>query len=156
MSFGGLGLGILMTGVQTASQAAVVNVIDSGRAAVMFSFMRGTGMCVGVALGSTIFLNALEAKLGDLGLPQEIAAEAEGYLEQVLRPMAIDDPMRAPLLTAYAAGSRATFIFMAALSALGLLITIGIKHSSMDKMFESRFTVRLPAEAAGAEQEKTS
>lgn len=99
-------------------------------------------MCVGVAIGGTIFLNTMQSKLSDLGLPTSIAEDAEGYLHQVLRHMDPTDPMFKPLLQAYASGVRGIFVGMTGIAAGGLVLSAGVRHYSMDKLLTSRYTAR--------------
>lgn len=147
----GLGIGAIFTSVQFASQAAVKNTIDSGRASVMYAFLRLTGMCIGVAIGGTVFLNAMNDELGDVGLPTAIADDAQGYLHNVLRQMDLDHPWRERLIEAYAEGCQAVFITMTALAAAALVASAGIKHFSMDRILVSKFSAR----TAVADTEKT-
>jgi MFS family permease len=136
----GTGLGVILAAVNFATQASVASAMDSGRAAAMYTFMRGIGMCLGVALGGTVFVNAMKVKLAALGLPLTIAENAEGYVEQV-SDLPRDDRMRTALLRAYAAGFRGVFIAMTAVSAATLLLTLAIKEFTMEKVSTGRFTV---------------
>jgi MFS family permease len=137
----GLGLGIILSAVNFATQASVTNTSDSGRAGAMYAFMRGVGMCVGVAIGGTIFVNAMKVELQKLGLPTSIAEQAEGYVEEVLAHLPTEDPLRGMILQAYAMGFTGVFIGLTAISASTLVLTLTIKQFSMDKVLESRYSV---------------
>lgn len=137
----GLGLGMILSSVNFASQAAVLQTIDSGRAAVMYAFMRTVGFCVGIAAGGAIFVNAMAAELRRLDLPVEIADDAEAYLASTLPFMPDSDPRKVDLLRAYAVALRAVFIGMTAISGAALAVSVFIKHYSLDRILESRYAV---------------
>jgi MFS family permease len=138
----GLGLGIILSAVNFATQASIVDTSDSGRAAAMYAFMRGVGMCFGVALGGTIFVNAMKVKLTSLDLPSSIADQAESYTQVVTR-LPDDEPLKAILLQAYASGFTAVFVGMTAISATALILTFAMKPFSLDKVMASQYTVAL-------------
>ena len=137
----GLGLGMILSSVNFASQAAVLNTIDSGRAAVMYAFMRTTGFCIGIAAGGAIFVNAMTAELRRVGLPIEIADDAEAFLASTLPSMPDSDPRKAALLHAYAIALHAVFIGMTAFSGAALVVSVVIKHYSLDRILESRYAI---------------
>lgn len=137
----GLGLGMILSSVNFATQASVTNDSDSGRAAAMYAFMRTLGMTVGVALGGTIFQNLMKQRLRQVGLDEAIATHAEGFVEKVLRNLNPEDPLRARALSAYVYGFRGIFIAMTAISAVALVGTACIRHFSMDRILESKFSL---------------
>ncbi len=88
----GIGHGMLLTSVNVGIQA-VSHVEDAGRAAAMYAFMRTLGMAIGVAIGGTVFQNVMNKKLDKLGLPADIAHNAEAYVKK-LAQMDPNDPQR--------------------------------------------------------------
>ena len=136
----GLGLGMILSSVNFATQASVIDTADSGRAAAMYAFMRTLGMTLGVALGGTIFQNFMSRKLRALELPEAIAKNAEAYIE-VLLEMPENGTMRINVLKAYAHGFRSVFVAMLIISVIALLATREIKHFSMDRILESKFSL---------------
>lgn len=63
----GTGLGIGLAAVNIATQAAVT-AADSGRATMLYTFVRSVGMCLGMGMGQSIFLNAMKRNLRVTGL----------------------------------------------------------------------------------------
>jgi MFS family permease len=144
----GLGLGMILSSVNFATQASVVDTADSGRAAGMYAFMRTLGMTLGVALGGTIFQNLMKQKLRDLGLPEAIAMNAEAYV-QFLREMPVDDPTRVGVLKAYASGFRGVFVAETVIAVVALVGTGLVRHFSMDRILESKFRIEKGTEKTG-------
>ena len=131
---------MILSSVNFATQASVIDTADSGRAAAMYAFMRTLGMTLGVALGGTIFQNFMSRKLRALELPEAIAKNAEAYIE-VLLEMPENGAMRINVLKAYAHGFRSVFVAMTIISVVALLATREIKHFSMDRILESKFSL---------------
>ena len=104
----------------------------------MYAFMRTLGQVIGVAVGGTVFQNVMGAKLGQLGLPVAIADDAEGYVE-VLQSLAPTDPNRVAALVAYVAGFRGVFEVLTAVSAVGLVVSLMIRHFGLGHILESNF-----------------
>lgn len=83
----GLGLGMILSSVNFATQASVVNDTDSGCAVALYAFIHTLGMTLGVAIGGTIFQNLMKQKLRGLGLDEAIAKNAEGFVKETLRSL---------------------------------------------------------------------
>jgi len=88
----GIGNGMLLTGLNVGVQAAS-RTEDAGRAAAMYAFMRTLGMSFGVAVGGSTFQNVMSSKLGELGLPESIAYDAEAFVK-TMSSMDPVDPVR--------------------------------------------------------------
>ena len=133
---------MILSSVNFATQASVVNNADSGRAAAMYAFMRTLGMTLGVAIGGTIFQNLMKQKLRELGLAEAIAENAEAFVEETLRHLPADDPVLINALKAYTYGFRGVFVGMTAIAGFALLASFAIKHFSMDKILVSKFSLQ--------------
>ena len=138
----GLGLGMSLSSVSFATQASVVDTRDSGRAAAMYAFMRTLGMTLGVALGGTIFQNLLKHKLRDLGLDENIATQAEGYVELLGEVPTENRWMLDDVLGAYAYGFKGVFVAATGIAGGALLASSLVKHYSMNKLLDSRFKLK--------------
>ena len=57
---------------------------DGPYALAMYTSIRTFGMCVGVAVGGTAFQNLLAKYLGESGLDESIARDAEQYVKVLL------------------------------------------------------------------------
>ncbi|KAF2437973.1 MFS general substrate transporter [Karstenula rhodostoma CBS 690.94] len=136
----GVGFGKVLTSVNVGIQA-ISKVEDAAMSASMYAFMRSLGMPLGVAISGTAFTNAMSSKLSSYGLPGEIAHDSERYI-YVLRTMAADDPRKTAILESYMHGFRTVFILITSLSASALAVSLLIKHFSMNKKLQSRFSVR--------------
>jgi hypothetical protein len=100
--------------------------------------MRTLGMTIGVAVGGTVFQNLMAHKLGDLSLPVEIAKNAEAYVA-ILKTLAATDPARSGILQAYVHGFKGVFQVLTAISGIGLLSSLLIKHHDMNKVLKSSY-----------------
>ncbi|KAK3312811.1 major facilitator superfamily domain-containing protein [Apodospora peruviana] len=99
----GIGHGMLLTSINVGIQA-ISNVEDAGRAAAMYAFMRTLGMSIGVAIGGTVFQNLMSKKLEELGLPDEISHNSEGFVPK-MRAMDPTDPVHHDALNIHWASS---------------------------------------------------
>ena len=137
----GLGLGNLLSSINFATQASVVDTRDSGRAAAMYAFMRTLGMTVGVAIGGTIFQNTMKTKLKELGLDPDIAVQAEAFVIKVLHARPRDDPLVKEALKAYVYGFKMVFVTMTVIAGVAMCLTVFIKQYSMDRILESKYSI---------------
>ena len=108
----------------------------------MYAFMRTLGMTIGVAIGGTIFQNLMKKKLNELGLPEDIAKDAEGYVYAVLKSGQVDEAMRSKVLEAYVKGFQGVFIFMTAANGFALMGSVAIKRFSLDRILVSRYRLK--------------
>ncbi|KAL4800099.1 major facilitator superfamily domain-containing protein [Aspergillus venezuelensis] len=78
----GVGHGFLLGPGLFAAQATCTP-DDAAVATSMYSFMRSFGMCLGVAVGGTMFQNVLKDQLKNDGLPGWIATDATAYAQKL-------------------------------------------------------------------------
>lgn len=138
----GMGMGSVLTSVNFAVQATV-HTEDAGRGAALYAFMRSVGMAIGVAIGGTVFQNLMQNRLDSLNVPnaKDIAHNAEAFIK-TLHGLDATDPLRSAALDAYSKGSQGAFEVVTAVCALGLLLSLCIKHANMDKILESKHSSR--------------
>lgn len=162
----GVGNGMLLTGVNVGVQA-VSRVEDAGRAAAMYAFTRTLGMSIGVAVGGTVFQNAMARRLAELGLAEGMAHDAEAFVGTVAR-MDPADPTRVGAVQACrfiiisswcytrlpgdsvltteisgsdVAGFHGVYWLITGAAIGAFLCSLIIKRHSMDKLLESRFVL---------------
>ncbi|KAH7628156.1 major facilitator superfamily domain-containing protein [Sordaria sp. MPI-SDFR-AT-0083] len=136
----GIGHGMLLTSVNVGIQA-ISRVEDAGSAAAMYAFMRTLGMSLGVAIGGTVFQNVMVKRLGELGLPIEIAHNSEQFVRQ-MAAMDPKDPVRIGALDAYVAGFHGVYWTITGAGVAALICSLFIQRHSMDKILESKFVLR--------------
>ncbi|KAK5939254.1 hypothetical protein PMZ80_008557 [Knufia obscura] len=143
--FFGLGMGMLLSSLNFAIQASV-NPEDAGRAAGMYAFARSVGMTVGVAVGGAVFQNVMRGRLEGLGVPRadEIAKGAEGFIGRLegMDGTGEEGVLRGEIMEGYVVGFRGVWICMMGLCGVGLVVSLLIRRASLDKVLQSRFTVR--------------
>ena len=125
-------LGPLIFGTQ-----AMARTEDVAYAAAMYIFLRTLGYSMGVAIGGTAFQNTLSTRLGAAGLPLSIARNAESYVA-VLDAMPKSSMEYQQLVQAYSSAFKTVWEIMTAFAALGLLLSLGVAHYSLDRKHESR------------------
>ncbi|EXJ84689.1 hypothetical protein A1O3_05359 [Capronia epimyces CBS 606.96] len=126
----GLGHGLLLNALNTASQAVSV-AGHEGAAVAMYAFLRSFGMAVGVGIGGSVFQNVMKRRLVALHLDPDIARNAEAYIA-VLHDTH-PSPHRSAILNAYVHGFRGVFAVFCALAALALLVGLFIRHHDINK-----------------------
>jgi len=134
----GLGTGMLFAGMGIAIPASSA-AADNAYAVAFFSFFRALGQGVGVAIGGTIFQNAIRQKLLKYPLLAPLANEysknAAG-LVQVIKAMQ-SGPAKTQLIQAYADGIKVIWVVMCGLSAVALFTMVFVKEFSMDIALET-------------------
>lgn len=133
----GVGNGMLLTGINVGIQA-ISHVVDCGRAAAMYAFMRTLGMSIGVAIGGNVFQNVMANRLRDLSLPAEIAFHAESFVRKLVA-LAPGDPLREGVLDAYSVGFKGVFWVMTGAALIGFVSSLIIRRHSMDKSLGTDF-----------------
>ena len=128
----GLILGPLVFAAQTIARAR-----DVAQATAMYTFVRTFGMCLGVAIGGTVFQNLSSHYLGNDHLPPNITPNAEAYVTQ-LKNMPEHSEFRHSVLHAYARAFRGLFAVM---TEFGGLMSLAIGKHTMDKEQESGHTL---------------
>ena len=137
----GLGSGVVLSSLNFGTQALCREGRDAGRAASMYAFCRTLGMTIGVAVGGTTFQNLMSHKLKQLGIDTSIAKNAEGYIQVMLKQT---PEQRAKPIAAYLHGLRGIYIVMTAAACAAFLLSLLIKHKSMDRRLVSSFYVEAP------------
>jgi MFS family permease len=135
---GGVGAGMLFPAMALTVQAAA-NGKDQAYAATMFSFMRGFGQTIGVAIGGVIFQNQIKKKLLTFPLlahdANEYAEDAAGLVE-VIKALP-DGLMKDQLRESYTYALRYIWIVMTALSAVALVASAFTKAYALDQENET-------------------
>ncbi|KAF8253207.1 MFS general substrate transporter [Wilcoxina mikolae CBS 423.85] len=136
----GLGHGLLLNSLNVSVQA-IARTEDVAHATAMYTFLRSFGMCLGVAIGSAVFQNVLDASLAAKGLPEGIAKDATGFLS-VLKGME-EGKKKHDILEAYAEAFRGLFRVLTGISVVGGLAA-GLVDSghTMDKELSSEHVLR--------------
>ncbi|KAK5625659.1 hypothetical protein RRF57_001375 [Xylaria bambusicola] len=116
----GTGQGGILNAQNFATQA-MCKKGDEAAAAAMYAFIRQFGMALGVGIGGTTFQNVMTLKLRWLGLPVEIAKQAESYIS-VLHKMPAGD-YKNKVLDAYKYGFTGLFAFYLGISVVALVIS---------------------------------
>lgn len=127
----GFGHGAILNAQNFATQA-MCKPGEEGAAAAMYGFMRQFGTALGVCIGGSAFQNVMSLKLSWQGLPDEIAKNAEGYVEQLWAMP--DDPQRTTILNAYVFGFRGVYAVYVGAAGVALVVSVlGIEHYDMNK-----------------------
>ncbi|KAI1084983.1 major facilitator superfamily transporter [Whalleya microplaca] len=117
----GFGQGIVLNAQNFASQA-MCKPGDEASAAAMYAFVRQFGMALGVNIGGTVFQNVMALKLEWLGLPVEIAKQAESYIS-TLKSLPQGE-YRNGIIDSYKYGFVGIYSVYLALSSVALLISV--------------------------------
>ena len=140
---GGIGHGLLLNGQNIAAQA-ICKPRDEGAAATMYALLRGFGMAVGVAIGGSIFQNVMKIKLRQLGLPEEIANQAESYIP-VLHQLPDGLPLKESLMGAYVYGLHGVYGSFCGIAGLAGLVSILLQHYDLNRKLEGEHTLETTA-----------
>ncbi|KAM7184109.1 Major Facilitator Superfamily domain containing protein [Naviculisporaceae sp. PSN 640] len=160
------GHGLVVLSLSIATQAVVSNrdIRDTAQAVSMFIFLRQFGICLGVAVGGTVFDNvlrhAIERRAGtpglDLpyGIARDIARNSAAFAAGPLNALPEGDQKTA-LLDAYVEGFHAIFYLLLSIAAFSLLLSFLIKHHDMNKQLSSQHQLEgkrpgMPAEQGAA------
>ncbi|KAK4504762.1 hypothetical protein PRZ48_002724 [Zasmidium cellare] len=135
----GIGQGLLFMAHSIASQAACQQK-DAAHATSMYSFFRSLGLCLGVALGGTIFQNFFQNHASGLDLPAVVAENAEGFAHLLKSMPAGAD--RLAIVMNYSWSFQMLFAVLCGISGLGLLISCFIGGHSLNQGLESEHKLR--------------
>jgi hypothetical protein len=133
--FVGFGHGLVLMSINFCLQA-LANSGDMGYAAAMYTFSRTFGMCIGVAIGGTVFQNRLATHLAQLGLPVNVATNAEAFVA-TLKSLPIQSPQRKAYSLVYNSSFRNVIEVLVGIAALGGILSLFIGHASMDRPLDS-------------------
>ncbi|KAI0465743.1 major facilitator superfamily transporter [Xylaria cf. heliscus] len=131
----GVGQGAILNAQNFASQAMCKRG-DEAAAASMYAFVRQFGMALGVGIGGTAFQNVMAIKLRRLGLPVEIAKQAESYISILHRLP--EGPYKDNVIDAYKYGFTGVFSFYLGVSVIAFVISlIFVKNADLTRHLES-------------------
>jgi hypothetical protein len=131
----GLGHGLVLMSLNFCTQALAES-RDVGYAAAMYTFLRTFGMCVGVAIGGTVFQNRMKAHLTEMNLPLEVATNTDAFVTTLKRLPAASS-QRIAFTLAYSLSFRNLIEALAGIAVLGGLLSLLIGHASMDRPLDS-------------------
>jgi EmrB/QacA subfamily drug resistance transporter len=135
----GIGLGLLFPAMGFSIQASAPQK-DAAGAVAMFTFFRGLGQSVGVAIGGVIFQNRIKAKL--LTFP-DIAPLAGKYaqdasaLVEIIKSLPKDSPIKAQLKIGYADALKWIWIVMCGFAGVAMLASFYVKSYTLDLGLET-------------------
>ncbi|KAI8628044.1 major facilitator superfamily transporter [Xylariaceae sp. FL1651] len=131
----GTGQGAVLNAQNFASQA-MCKKGDEAAAAAMYAFVRQFGMALGVGVGGTAFQNVMAIKLRQLGLPVDIAKQAESYIS-VLHTMP-DGEHKNKIFEAYNYGFTGLYSFYLGVSFFALVVSLlFVKNADLTRVHES-------------------
>lgn len=130
----GLGTGMLFPAMALSIQAACEPGFN-GHASAFYSFLRGVGQSVGVAVSGVIFQNAFRRKLADL---PAFAALADEYSRDATVVVGVIKAMpegadRSDLIQAYADSLRIIWVSLLAFAAAGMLLSATIRGYTLNQ-----------------------
>lgn len=143
----GTALGFLLPALETASQA-MARPQDLTHATSTYIFMRSFGLCIGVAVGGTVFSNVFLRGLQRRGIrnAKAIAANSEAYAQHLKTVAASED--KSKILAAYVDGFHGVFYLLVALAAVALVLSAFIRDHNMDQQLRSGHRVQRQDDSA--------
>ena len=145
----GLGHGLILMSLNFSVQA-MADTRDVAYAAAMYTFTRTFGMCIGVAVGGTVFQNELRKHLSELHLPTKVANDAEGFVTTLKALPHASVQYQANVL-AYVNSFKTVFEVLTAIAGLAALLSLFIKEYTMDKGLDSEHVLRQAKESSASE-----
>ncbi|KAK5113590.1 hypothetical protein LTR85_010819 [Meristemomyces frigidus] len=134
----GIGLGGLFPALQFQLQAAS-DPKTLAFSVAMFSFFRGLGQTLGIAIGGTIFQNELASKLSQQPLfadrAQELAKDATSLVSWMRS--APEGEARQVMRTAYTESLQTVYIALACLALAATAVSLFIRHYDIDQAMET-------------------
>ncbi|KAI0108994.1 MFS general substrate transporter [Nemania sp. FL0031] len=133
-----VGHGLLVLSLNIATQA-IASTRDVAYAVSMFTFVRQFGICLGVAIGGTVFENVLLHALEHYGFPYEVALDTARNAAAFSGPLTSmpDGPEKTAFLNAFVEGFHGILYLLLALAAVSLFLSLFIKHHDMNKQLDS-------------------
>lgn len=136
---GGAGAGILFPAMALTVQAAASGK-DQAYAATMFSFVRGVGQTLGVAVGGVVFQNQMKKKMLTFPLLADMADEyskdAAGLVE-IIKALPAGE-MKDQLRESYTDACKYIWVVVTVLSALALVSSAWTKAYDLNRVNESK------------------
>lgn len=134
----GMGHGCIIVSSSMCVQA-LAEAKDSAQAASMYTFLRSFGMCLGVAVGSTVTQNRLHHQLQIRQLPLEIAENAQGFIASLRKSKSSYSPSFIySVNTAYVQSLKNLFEVLVAVAGLGLIAALFLKSVNMNKRLDTQ------------------
>jgi MFS family permease len=135
----GLGMGLLFSSMNLATQAAVPE-RDVAFAAAMYIFTRSLGQSIGVAVGGVVFQSQFAVQLRThesvAGNATALAQDASG-LVQVIKAMPEDAPERRLIVIAYAEALKVVWVIMAGIAFMALVMSMATEGLTLDRKLET-------------------
>ncbi|KAH8899443.1 major facilitator superfamily transporter [Thozetella sp. PMI_491] len=130
----GLGLGMLFPAMALSIQAACEPALN-GQASAFFSFLRGLGQALGVALSGVVFQNVFRQKLSELPAFASVADQFSRDATIVVSIIAEmgDSPEKTALVQAYSDSLRMIWVMMIACCAVAMLLGFTVKGYSLNQ-----------------------
>ncbi|KAI1125316.1 MFS general substrate transporter [Nemania abortiva] len=129
-----VGHGLLVLSLNIATQA-IASTRDVAYAVSMFTFIRQFGICLGVAIGGTVFENVLLHALERHGFPRDMALDTARNAAAFSGPL--DGPEKTAFLNSFVEGFHGILYLLLALAAISLFLSLFIKHHDMNKQLDS-------------------
>ncbi|GAP88123.1 putative major facilitator superfamily transporter [Rosellinia necatrix] len=133
-----VGHGLLVLSLNVAAQA-ISPTRDVAYAVSMFTFVRQFGICLGVAIGGTVFENVLLHALERHGFSYELALDTARNAAAFSGPLTSmpDGPEKTAFLDSFVEGFHGILYLLLALAAVSLFLSLFVKHHDMNKQLES-------------------
>ena len=139
-----LGLGLLFTGMNMATQASATEKYV-GFAAAMYIFLRALGQACGVAVGGVVFQSQFAVKLRqypDLARNATALAKDASGLVQVIKSIPEGTQERTAIVDAYADALKSVWAVMAGLAFVALVLSLGTKGLDLNAKIETEQALR--------------
>ncbi|KAI3326327.1 MFS general substrate transporter [Xylariaceae sp. AK1471] len=137
-----VGHGLIVLSLSIATQA-IASTRDLAYAVSMFTFLRQFGICLGVAIGGTVFQNVLLHALERGGFPHDVALATSRNAAAFSGPLNSmpNGPEKTAYLDAFVEGFHGIFYLLLALAALSLILSLFVKHHDMNTKLESEHQI---------------
>ncbi|KNG90598.1 hypothetical protein ANOM_001292 [Aspergillus nomiae NRRL 13137] len=134
----GLGHGCIIVSSSICVQA-LAEARDSAQAASMYTFLRSCGMCLGVAVGTSVVQNQLRHQLQIRHLPVEIAENAQIFIASLknAKPSYSASFIYA-VNSAYVHSLKTLFEVLVAVAGVGLIAALFLKPVNMNKRLDTQ------------------
>ncbi|KIV82200.1 hypothetical protein PV11_04327 [Exophiala sideris] len=135
----GVGLGLLLSSMGFSIQASAPQK-DAAGAVAMFTFFRGLGQSVGVAIGGVIFQNRIKASLQafpDIAPKAGLYAQDASALVEIIKSLLNGSPMKAELQVGYAEALKWIWIVMCGFSGVAMMASFFVKAYTLDLALET-------------------
>jgi hypothetical protein len=139
----GIGYGLLLMSLNYSIQVWADSK-EVAHAAVMYTFLRACGICLGVTLGGTVFQNQLIAHLQEMNLPADVAADVAADAISLIANLS-KNPAKDIIAGIISKTFHNVAEFMLGCAVFGGLLSLMIKSASTDKALESEHVLRTPS-----------